>query len=64
MQSTWVHSLDFIDRSHNADKPFFLWHNLTRMHVFTHLSDEWKDKTGYGLYADGMASSIGSWDGY
>ena len=49
------HSLDFIDRSHGAGKPFFLWHNLTRMHVFTHLSDEWKDKTGYGLYADGMA---------
>ncbi len=48
-------SLDFIDRSHDADKPFFLWHNLTRMHVFTHLSDEWKDKTGFGLYAGGMA---------
>jgi len=47
-------SLDFIDRSHEAGKPFFLWHNLTRMHVFTRLSDKWKDKTGYGLYADGM----------
>lgn len=50
-----AHSLDFIDRSHKAGQPFFLWHNLTRMHVFTHLSDEWKDKTGFGLYADGMA---------
>ena len=47
-------SLDFIDRSHEADQPFFLWHNLTRMHVFTHLSEEWKDKSGHGLYADGM----------
>ena len=49
------HSLDFMGRAHDAGKPFFLWHNLTRMHVFTHLSEEWKDKTGYGLYADGMA---------
>ncbi|NOY40990.1 MAG: sulfatase-like hydrolase/transferase, partial [Planctomycetes bacterium] len=48
-------SLDFIDRSNKAEKPFFLWHNLTRMHVFTRLSEEWEDKTGFGLYADGMA---------
>jgi arylsulfatase len=48
-------SLDFIDRAHEADKPFFLWHNLTRMHVWTRLSKNWKDKTGFGLYADGMA---------
>ena len=48
-------SLDFIERAHKADKPFFVWHNATRMHVWTRLSDEWKGKTGYGLYADGMA---------
>ncbi|MCG8586995.1 MAG: arylsulfatase [Pirellulales bacterium] len=48
-------SLDFIDRSHKAGKPFFLWHNLTRMHVWTRLSPKWKDKSGFGLYADGMA---------
>jgi len=48
-------SLDFIDRSHKANKPFFLWHNLTRMHVFTRLSKTWENKTGFGLYADGMA---------
>jgi arylsulfatase len=47
-------SLDFIERAHKADKPFFLWHNSTRMHVWTHLSDKWKGKSGYGLYADGM----------
>src|SRR5471030_3134732 len=27
------HSLDFMDRSVKANKPFFLWHNSTRMHV-------------------------------
>ncbi|MFK7828743.1 MAG: arylsulfatase [Congregibacter sp.] len=48
-------SLDFIQRSHDAETPFFLWHNLTRMHVFTRLSSTWEDSTGYGLYADGMA---------
>lgn len=48
-------SLDFIDRSVSAGKPFFLWHNTTRMHVWTRLSPKWQNKTGYGLYADGMA---------
>jgi arylsulfatase len=48
-------SIDFIERAVEDDKPFFVWHNSTRMHVWTHLSDEWDGKTGYGLYADGMA---------
>jgi arylsulfatase A-like enzyme len=47
-------SIDFMDRSAKANKPFFLWHNATRMHVWTHLSPKWQDKSGYGLYADGM----------
>lgn len=47
-------SLDFIERSHKAGKPFFLWHNSTRMHVWTRLSPKWDNKSGYGLYADGM----------
>ncbi len=48
-------SLDFIDRKHEANEPFFLWHNLTRMHVWTRLSEKWENKSGFGLYADGMA---------
>jgi arylsulfatase len=47
-------SLDFIDRSAKAKKPFFLWHNTTRMHVWTRLSPKWQEKSGYGLFADGM----------
>jgi arylsulfatase A-like enzyme len=47
-------SLDFMDRSVKAGKPFFLWDNPSRMHVWTHLSPEWQGKSGYGLYADGM----------
>jgi arylsulfatase A-like enzyme len=47
-------SLDFIDRAHAAGTPFLLWHNTTRMHVWTHLSERWRDKTKFGLYADGL----------
>ena len=43
-----------MDRSVKAGKPFFLWYNSTRTHVFTHLSSRWKDKSGYGLFADAM----------
>ena len=47
-------SLDFMDRSAKAGKPFFLWMNPSRMHVWTHLSPKWQGKSGYGLYGDGM----------
>jgi arylsulfatase len=47
-------ALDFIDRSVAARKPFFVWWNSTRMHVFTHLKPESDGKTGLGIYADGM----------
>jgi len=47
-------SNDFMERSVKAGKPFFLWHNPTRMHVWTHLSPKWVNKSGFGLYADGM----------
>jgi arylsulfatase A-like enzyme len=47
-------SLDFMDRSTKAGKPFFLWHNATRTHVWTHLSPKWAGKSGYGLYADAI----------
>ena len=49
-----VKALDFMDRATTADKPFFLWWNSTRMHVFTHLKKESQGKTGLGVYADGM----------
>jgi arylsulfatase A-like enzyme len=48
-------SLSFMERAVKEGKPFFIWHNSTRMHVWTRLSPEYRDKTGYGLYADGMA---------
>ena len=47
-------TIDFIQRAKKADKPFFVWWNSTRMHIFTHLKDESAGKTGLGVYADGM----------
>jgi arylsulfatase len=52
-------SLAFIDRAHADGKPFFVWFNSTRMHVFTHLRKESKDKTGLGVYPDGMVEHDG-----
>jgi arylsulfatase A-like enzyme len=46
---------NFIEKSVKADKPFFVWFNSTRMHVWTHLKKESVGRTGKGLYPDGMA---------
>jgi arylsulfatase len=48
-------ALDFMERATKADRPFLLWWNSTRMHIFTHLKKESQGKTGRGIYADGMA---------
>ena len=52
-------ALDFIDRSAKASKPFFVWYNTTRMHVWTHLKKESQRRTGIGLYPDGMVEHDG-----
>ena len=51
--------LDFIDRAHAAEKPFFGWFNATRMHVYTRLKPESDGVTGQGIYADGMVEHDG-----
>ncbi|MEY2852885.1 MAG: hypothetical protein RL030_17, partial [Pseudomonadota bacterium] len=40
---------DFIRRAHKADKPFFVWWNSTKMHIFTHLKKSLVGKTGLGI---------------
>ena len=35
---------DFIDRSVQDDKPFFVWFNPTRMHIWTHVPQEYIQK--------------------
>ena len=52
-------AIDFMERAAKADKPFFLWWNSTRMHIFTHLKKESEGKTGLGIYADGMVEHDG-----
>jgi arylsulfatase A-like enzyme len=47
-------AMAFIDRQVKAEKPFFLWYNSTRMHVWTRLKKESVGRTGIGLYPDGM----------
>src|SRR5579871_2639244 len=49
----------FMDQAKQAGKPFFIWHNTTRMHIFTYLAQQYQAKmnseTGYGLEEAGMA---------
>jgi arylsulfatase A-like enzyme len=52
-------ALAFMERAKKADKPFFIWWNSSRMHVFTHLKKESEGKTGLGIYADGMVEHDG-----
>jgi arylsulfatase A-like enzyme len=50
---------DFMDKAKREGKPFFVWHNTTRMHVWTFLSEKYKamqnSQTNYGLEEAGMA---------
>lgn len=57
----------FMDEAKEDGVPFFIWHNTTRMHVFTYLSPKYQalmnPKSNYGLEEAGMAQmddSIGA----
>jgi arylsulfatase len=52
-------AMDFMERAKKEDKPFFIWWNTTRMHIFTHLKKESEGKTGLGIYPDGMVEHDG-----
>jgi arylsulfatase len=47
-------ALRFMNEAKNANKPFFLWWNSTRMHIWTRLKEASQGKTGLGIYPDGM----------
>ena len=40
---TLAQSIDFMKRAVKANKPFFIWHNTTRTHAFTHLRPRYAD---------------------
>jgi arylsulfatase A-like enzyme len=54
-------AVDFIQRQVKADKPFFVWMNTTRMHVFTHVRPSMQGQSGMpgNEYADGMIEHDG-----
>jgi arylsulfatase len=47
-------AIRFMGEAKQANKPFFLWWNSTRMHIWTRLKAESQGKTGLGIYPDGM----------
>jgi arylsulfatase len=53
------HSKTFMDKAKQDGKPFFIWHNTTRMHVFTYISAKYQAKmnagSNFGLEEAGMA---------
>jgi len=52
-------ALEFIDKAKQANKPFFVWLNPTRMHVVTHLSPKYESmrtpENGWSIEEAGMA---------
>lgn len=48
----------FIDKAKQDNKPFFVWHNTTRMHIWTFLAEKYKDmmnsETNFGIEEAGM----------
>jgi arylsulfatase A-like enzyme len=47
-------AMDFMKKAKAADKPFFVWLNTSRMHLYTRLNDKWRyaaeDKTSEADY--------------
>jgi arylsulfatase len=58
-EETLKATLAFMDQVHQEKKPFFIWWNSTRMHIFTHLKPASVGKTGLGNEADGMVEHDG-----
>ena len=52
-------AIKFMEKAVKADKPFFVWWNSTRMHIWTHLKPSSQGVTGLGVYADGMVEHDG-----
>jgi len=49
-------AIDYMQRQHDANKPFFVWMNTTRMHLRTHVRPEHRGRYPHGdsEYLDGM----------
>jgi arylsulfatase A-like enzyme len=53
------HAVNFMNKARKENKPFFVWLNPTRMHVFTHLAPKYEalrnSQNGWSLQEAGMA---------
>jgi len=53
------HTKEAMDKAKKDGKPFFIWHNTTRMHVFTYIPPKYQAmmnyETNFGLEEAGMA---------
>jgi arylsulfatase A-like enzyme len=47
-------AIDFMKRQVAAKRPFILWWNGTRMHLYTHFRPEMRGRSGISEYFDGM----------
>ncbi len=58
---TTAAAIDFIERQAKATKPFFVWMNTTRMHLYTHVRASMRGQSGMpdNEYADGMIEHDG-----
>jgi arylsulfatase len=52
-------SMAYLERAKKEGKPFFLWVNFTRMHIWTRLKPSSQGVTGLGIYPDGMVEHDG-----
>jgi arylsulfatase len=52
-------AVDYIRRQVEANRPFFVWMNTTRMHLYTHVRPEMLGQSGISEYADGMIEHDG-----
>lgn len=50
-------AINFMDRSRKADKPFFVWLNTSRMHLYTHLNDKWRYAAAKYTHEDDLHGS-------
>lgn len=51
---TLERAIGFMDKAIAAKKPFFVWWNAARMHLYTYVKDSHIGISGQGFYNDGM----------
>jgi arylsulfatase A-like enzyme len=58
---TTAAAIDFMQRQAKTNKPFFVWMNTTRMHLYTHVRPSMRGQSGMpdNEYADGMIEHDG-----